>query len=430
MPRRKADATRRKLTDLAVGKLKPREGRRLTIWDSTLPGFGVRVSPKGRKTWIAMYRVNRRQVLETIGNTKWLPKVADARKRARASMDKAQQGVNPVEERRAQAATAGEAGKSTFEAIFRLYVRRQLQPKTKARHASEVERSFGKDVLPRLGKRPISSITRAEARRLIEEVHDRGAPAAANRLLALLRAFSLWAVREEYLANDFTKGLDRVSPKVARERVLTDDEVVAFWHACDAIGSPYAQCFRLLLLTGQRRDEVGHMEWAELDLGKKVWNLPAARAKNSRAHEIQLSDLALEIIGSVYRTSDRFVLSSDGFKPLSGWSAAKSRLDRHMPGIAPWRLHDLRRTAASGMASLAIAPHVVDRVLNHTSGTISGVAAIYNRHEYRDERRAALQTWSNYVANLIDPAAAANVVPINMNTSRPIESIAGASNAR
>jgi integrase len=235
-------------------------------------------------------------------------------------------------------------------------------------------------------------------------------------------------------------GLKAPTAETARDRALTDDEVRLFWAACDKLGWPFGPMFKLLLLTAQRRDEVGGMEWSEIaPLAKRVWTIPREKAKNDRAHEVHLSDLAVEIIDELPKISrpradgngtqpSPYLFTTNGERPVSGFSKAKGRLDKHMvqalragfgeagkdpakAEIEGWILHDLRRTAATGMARLNIAPHVVDRILNHVSGTIRGVAAVYNRHTYLDERGAALTAWGRYVENLVRPAPA-NVLPL------------------
>lgn len=162
----------------------------------------------------------------------------------------------------------------------------------------------------------------------------------------------------------------------------------------------------MLILTAQRRDEVGGMRWREIDLERRMWSIPRQRAKNSRAHEVHLCALAVEIIANLPRLGD-LVFTTTGSTPPSGWSRAKARLDRLMTGYAggtptaPWVLHDLRRSACSHTAELGVAPHVVDKILNHSSGTIRGVAAIYNRHQYATERETALDLWGQHIASLI-----------------------------
>jgi len=212
-------------------------------------------------------------------------------------------------------------------------------------------------------------------------------------------------------------GMKPPTKERARDRALTDDELRWFWRACETIDWPFGPLAKLLLLTAQRRDEVGGMESSELYFAQKTWTLPRNKVKNNRAHEVHLSDAALQILRSVPRVGNGPVFSTNG-RPVSGFSQGKKRLDAAMfkakrdelgdkaAPIPHWILHDLRRTAATGMARLNIPPHVVDKVLNHVSGTIRGVAAVYNRFEYLEERRAALEAWGRYVCNLVSPADA------------------------
>src|SRR4029077_19722453 len=156
--------------------------------------------------------------------------------------------------------------------------------------------------------------------------------------------------------------VDKVVKEIARDRVLEDDEIVAFWAACGELDWPFGPLYKLLLVTAQRRDEVAGMKWDEIDLKKRVWIIPRERAKNDRAHEVHLSDLAIEIIEGVQQSSP-LLFTTNGERHVSGYSRSKTTLDRHM-GIDDWILHDLRRTAATGMAKLNIPPHVVDKILN------------------------------------------------------------------
>jgi integrase len=188
--------------------------------------------------------------------------------------------------------------------------------------------------------------------------------------------------------------------------------------ACDEIGWPFGPLVRLLVLTAARRDEVAGMEWHEVAFAERTWSIPRGKAKNDNAHDVQLSDTAITILESLTHIGRAgLVFTTEGNAPVSGFSKAKRRLDAAMLAakrkelgkhkgdeIPGWTLHDLRRTAASGMARLKIPPHVVDRFLNHTEGTIRGVAAVYNRYLYLEERRAALEAWGRYVDNLVAPA--------------------------
>jgi integrase len=269
--------------------------------------------------------------------------------------------------------------------------------------------------LPRWRTRPIATITDRDVIDLIDGIVARGAGVMANRTLARLRALFNWAVEKRRLAASPIVRMSLPTTERARDRVLSDDELRSFWQACDEIGPPFGPLCKLLLLTAQRRDEVAGMTWAEVDLDKKTWVIPRHRTKNHREHEVQLSAAAVAVLQSISRTTgDSLLFTTTGETPVSGFSKAKRRLDAVILAhkgdeIPQWTLHDLRRTAASGMARLNFPPHVVDKVLNHVSGAISGVAAVYNRHAYLDERRVALEGWGRHVEGLVTQAPA-NVV--------------------
>jgi integrase len=300
-----------------------------------------------------------------------------------------------------------------------------------------------RDVIPKWRDRTLESINFSDVDSLVGRIAARGAEVQANRVLQRLRAMFNWSVSRRLLPASPVTGVKLPTKERARDRWLSDEEVVWFWRACDQLGAPFGPLFKLLLLTAQRRDEVGTMEWSEIELDRRLWTLPRHKAKNDRVHEVQLSDAAIDVLKGIDRVGNRYVFTTDGKKPASGFSGAKVRLDAAMirarrrslglpekddefrkalqlgageplaAEIPEFILHDLRRTATSGMARLKIGPHVVDRILNHTSGTIRGVAAIYNRFEYTDERRDALQAWGAYVQNLVSPAPD-NVVALHL----------------
>ena len=189
------------------------------------------------------------------------------------------------------------------------------------------------------------------------------------------------------------------SKEIARDRVLDDNELAQIILAARKIRGPYGGIVELLALTGQRREEVAGLQWAELDLAERVWTLPKSRTKNAKAHVVHLSEQSMAVLARADRPGP-YVFSLLGTKPFQEFSRAKRRLDQ-LSGVTAWRLHDLRRTCVSGMARLGIAPHVADKILNHQSGTISGVAAVYQRHESLAERRAALDLWGAHVGRLL-----------------------------
>jgi integrase len=411
--RKPRDPRRTKLTQLAVDHLKPL-GERVDYWDTQLPGFGVRVSEAGRKTWIAMYRADGKSVRETLGTVALIPNVADARARARESMQKAREGVNPVEQRRGAARAAEIAAErapaSTFAAVADRYMKiHHIEKKTRLATAKETSRVIEHDVKPKWGARPIAEITRKDIDELLDGIAGRGAWVQANRTLAQLKTLFRWALGKDLIADDPTARVSRRVKETARDRVLSDDEIRWFWSGREAAGWPFGPLFQLLLLTAQRRDEVGSLEWNEVNLEKQLWTIPRERTKNDRAHEAHFSALTVEIIEGLPKvgSAGRLVFSTNGARPVSGFSRAKAALDRRMAElagatpIAGWILHDLRRTATTEMAKLNILPHVVDRILNHVSGTIRGVAAVYNRYGYLNERKAALDAWGKHIEGLV-----------------------------
>ena len=410
-----------RLTQIAVDRIAPPKTGRLVAWDTVLPAFGVRVSPSGTKSWFVHYRVGGgrkgKRVFETLGTLAQIPDVADARQAARDSLTKAEAGNNPVVEKKAVAAAA-----ITVAAAVARYLAecdRDLKPKT----AREWRRIYAHDVLPRWGDRPIAEIAKADVLELVNDKATRrerkrqgsadGAAVQAGKMLTRLRTFFGWAAANDLTLADPTAGVRRPAKEASRDRVLTDDEIRAFWGSAEQLAMPWGHLFRLLLLTAQRENEVAGMRWPELDIEKRTWAIPGERAKNGKSHTVHLSALAIEILEQVPRVAGQDLLfSGTGKTPVSGFSRAKVRIDRLMGGeIAPWVLHDLRRTATTCMARIGIAPHIADRVLNHTAGTIRGVAAIYNRFDYLDERQAALEALGRFVESLVRPVPS-NVVPL------------------
>jgi integrase len=405
----------RKLTDLFVERVKPPPHGRIEYFDAAFPGLALRITDNGGKSWCAFYRFKGRLRRFTIGRYPAI-KPAQARREAAAALERVREGVDPAEEKQAQREMRTPET-DTFGAVALDYVERHHGKNSRKSTYLEAKRDIERNVLPKWRNRPIASISRRDVLDLIDGIVARGAEVQANRTLARLRALFNWAIEKDRVAVSPVARMKLPTQEHARDRVLSDDELRWLWQACDQAGWPFGPLVKLLLLTAQRRDEVAGMEWSEIDLLKRVWTLPRHKAKNDRVHEVQLSDAAIEVLRSLPRMGDGLVFTTTGKRPISGFSKAKRRLDAAMhkanrvelstkkgTSIPEWTLHDLRRTAATGMAKLKISPHVTDKVLNHVSGTISGVAAIYNRFEYLDERRDALDAWSRHVGNLIVPA--------------------------
>jgi integrase len=373
-------------------------------------------------------------VWETLGNSFLLPSVADARSRARVSQEKARSGIHPVKERerteKEQAATAAAAKEvmqreieHKFENIANRYLAEAPRPARAGRkgYDGEIRRMFESYLIPRWREASISLISQQDVKRLIEEKARKrertfkgrtdGAAIQANRLLRAMGRFFRWCITQGIIDADPSAGVESPGVEKARDRVLTDQELQWFWRATDSVKWPHDAIFKLLLLTAQRESEVAGMRWSEIDLEQRLWMIPAERNKSKRAHIVHLSDPAIEIIEQLPRVG-LLVFPSRVDTVITSFSKAKGRVDATMTALcaessgnpgAPWVLHDLRRTATTVMARNNVAPHVADKVLNHSVGTgaISGVAAVYNRYEYLPERKVALETLGRFIASLI-----------------------------
>lgn len=380
-----------KLAPKTVEHLKADGNRRKEVWDMTLPTFGVRVYPTGRKTFFVMVRVKDRQKRITIGT---YPAVSlkEARDRARTIIRDAQFGVLD-EEPEEKALTFGE----TVPMFIKLHA------KPRNRGWKETERIL-LDKFQKLSNKPLDEIRRADVVRIMDDLIASGTPYRANRALSAVKKLFAWALDRGMIEVHPIAGLSPLHTEVARERILTDAELKALMCAADAEGYPFGDLFKVLAFTGQRRGEVSGMLWSEVDLERAIWTIPAARSKNKQSHDVPLAPQVMTILRSVPRFLDSdFVFTTTGRTPVSGFGRVKDRIDEAV-GATDWRTHDLRRTAASGMARLSIPPHVVEKVLNHKSGIISGVAAVYNRYGYEKEKRDALEKWADFVESLGSPS--------------------------
>jgi len=302
------------------------------------------------------------------------------------------------------------------ETVAETFMERYAKKQTREKSWRETERLLNREVVAPWRGRRLSAIKRADVHELLDRIVDR-APIVANRTLAALRQMCTWAVERGLTETSPCEKVRAPAPERSRDRVLTDDEIRAAWAAFEDVGWPFGALAQMLLLTGQRLREVGNARWQEVDFAAKTWTIPKERVKNGIAHEIPLSEAALRILGALPRIEAgrrpaSFIFTVNGHSAVSDYAGAKVAFDKGAPPMPHWTFHDLRRTAASGMAGLGIAPHVVEAVLNHKSGSIRGVAAIYNRYNYGAEKRAALEAWGRSLDALISGAPAGNVVEL------------------
>lgn len=403
---------RARLTARALDRFAPAATRR-EIPDAYLPGLYFIVQPSGRKSWAVRYRCNGRTRKYTLGRYPHI-RLPDARELARAAFRAIAEGRDPMAERKEarRRARADIDDRDLFARVWDDYRRRHvagLRPST----AAECERIFAKEFLPRFRARRLSEITKQDVLDLLDDILDRGAPTTANHALATLRAFFNWAIHRNLLAASPCAGIKKPVEVKSRDRVLTDDEIRRLWRACEDIGFPFGPMTQLLLLTGARRDEVRRMTERELDLVRQTWNIPAARTKNGAEHTVHLAPLTLAVLEGLprIRNAAGYLFTTNGATPCSGFSRAKARLDQLVQFDAPWVIHDLRRTMASGMARLGIALPVIEKCLNHVSGSFAGIVGVYQRHTFENEKRAAFAAWARHVAAAVG-GAPTGVVPM------------------
>ena len=399
------------LTALAVDKAKPGPTRR-EIADGS--GLYLIVQPSGARSWAFRYR-NREGLARklTLGSAPAVT-LEKARQRARKAATDVDEGKDPAAEKSAERAAKRPSDTNKVEVVVEAFIERHAKEKTRERTWRETKRILELELVGPWQGKPLSSIRKADVHKLVDTIMDRGKPAAAIKALQVIRPFFKWAVKRGVISIDPCAGVDPPSTYRERERTLTDAELVIVWRAAAAAGYPFGPIVKLLILLGQRREEVAGMRRSELDLDAAEWTLPATRAKNGRTHVVPLPSAAVEIIRGLPPASGDLGLlfTTTGTTPVSGFGKAKPRLDRWIAEnvedvqMEPWTLHDLRRSFATGCAALGVAPHVVEAVLNHKSGVIRGVAKIYNRHHYLPEKRAALETWALHLEMNIGGAGA------------------------
>ena len=386
------------LTQLAVDKVKAR-GERDNRPVGGVPGLVLRISKDGRKSYSLRYRLGDKQPRLTLGQHPVMT-LAAAKDAAIAALEMASKGDDPVA---AKADAARERDRNSVAGVAAEYVERHLKRNT--RRWRDAEQMLKRDVLPALGSRPITLIKRHDVLDVVDAVVDRGSPVAANRVLTLIKRLLNWAVERGIVESNVAAGIKPPHRETPRERSLSETEIEAVWQAFDQMAYPFGVLGKLLLLTGQRRGEVACLKWADLDLGKGVLRLAGTATKTGVEHLLPLSGAAVEVLHSLPRVGDSplvFPASRAGTaNAVSGFSKALLTAHR-LSGTSGWHWHDARRTCATGMARLDVAPHVVERILNHGGGsTMSVIARTYNVHSYQVEMRQALELWAAEVERII-----------------------------
>jgi integrase len=417
-----------RLTAKAVEKLKPSDVRR-EIPDSEIRGMYLVIQPSGVKSYALRYRYAGKPRKLTIGPAEM--GLGEARKLAATARAAIAAGRDPQREKAAgkeAARDAGGAKRDSVEAVVAEFIEKHVRRSNKPSTAKEYERLLDKEIVGPWRGRQLADISRGDVNRLLDDVVSRGAPIAANRILAILRKFCKWAVSREIISHSPCDGVIARSAETPRDRVLDDRELRLVWEAANALGWPYGAIVRLLVLTGQRRGEIVGMRWGEVDFEKKLWSLPASRTKNKRSHALPLSSAAINILKGLPRIEKDAglvfparVAAVRNAVPVSGHSKAKLRLDHAIAELArsedsaplaQWGLHDLRRSTASGLARLGVDLHIIERCLNHVSGSFGGIVGVYQKHRFEDGMRRAMDKWARHVEALVTGRKAGNVVEL------------------
>jgi integrase len=429
------------VTKTAVDALQA-NGKQHFLWDNQVPGFGLRVSPAGVKSYIYQFRIGGRagETRRTTLGRHGALTPDQARKLALDHALQVRKSVDPVDAKRAaveaKATKKARDKELAFDAYCQNYLQKRVLPERPKSYAF-VDGALRNYAVPHLSMTPLPAITKRDIVKLLDAI-PATSPAVRRSVFAVLRKMFNWAKGQEDIATSPMDGMDRPQAVASRDRVMSDDELALALRACQQMGGPFGPFYELLFATGQRREEAAGLNWTEVDRANALWTLPGSRTKNGGTNLVPLNRHAIAALDRAaaagdhaiveYRSGERkwpakgCAFSGSGENPVSGFSRAKTRLDAMMLAIAqrqaeesgtdpdevtvaPWRLHDARRTLATGLQRLGVRLEVTEAVLNHTSGASrSGIVAVYQRHTWGPEKRAALDAWADHCDRVLTPA--------------------------
>jgi integrase len=367
----------------------PRGRSEAIYFDDDIGGFGIRLRKSGSRSWIYQYDIAGRTRRITLGNVSAIDP-AKARQIASELHAKVRLGQDPASDRAESRARADE----TFGACVRLFLAWQ---RGRVKDFRNIERHLVRN-LAALHSLPLAKIDQRTLAAQLARISTRGSPIQANRTRASLSKFFSWACGEG-LAENNPVALCNRNPEKSRDRVLSRNELKQIWAALP--DSDYGDIVRLLVLTGQRASEISDLKWSsEIDCERGLISLPPSRTKNRRRHTIPMSDMVRAILEARPQNGRDFVFGVGQERGFSGWSRAKSALDEAVK-IPSWRIHDIRRSVATGMNEIGIPPWIVEAVLNHVSGHKGGIAGVYNKAPHEAEKAHALTRWAEHVAAIV-----------------------------
>lgn len=415
----KASTIKRNLTDRYLKSLRgSKDGKPYDVRDTEIRGLRIRVMPSGERTFVllARYQHGGAPTRRALGSYPALG-LANARDKARKWRELIGRGIDPAQEEERERAAELRKQRVTFAAIAEDFIAEKLPGERKGR---EVERDIRRVFIPIWGKRPAVDITPLDVRTVIKAVKAEGKTYQAHNLLGYVRRLYNWAINQHIYGIEISP-CDRLEPdsiiggRPPRTRILNDAELRAAWQASDRLGYPYGPLFKLLVLTGGRRSEVGEARWSEFDLVKKLWSIPAERMKADAAHVVPLSHDAMVVLTSLPRLTkgDYLFSTTFGLKPVNSFEKAKRKLDAEIVKLLgdfpDFVIHDLRRTVRTGLSAIPnISDLVRELVIGHTK---PGLHKVYDQYAYLDEKRFALDAWAARLRSIIEPPPA-NVVKL------------------
>jgi integrase len=377
------------------------------FWEDSLPGFGLRLREGGSRNWVFQYALGKKQRRMSLGSATAMPLVK-AREIATELYAKVKLGKDPAGEKEQAKAAASE----TFGHVAEKYLAIRKQEMRPGAYL-EIDRHLTKHAKPFHRFQLTAIDQRAVAARILEIRAESGA-VTANRVRSSLSALYAWSMRQGIATQNPVANTGKFEER-SRERTLNDTELCAIWKASgDDI---YGSIVKLLALTGLRADEVASLKWSEISLDNEVISLPGERVKNKRAHDIPIVPAVRAILEAQPRRvnadgSLRDFVFGTGQGGFSGWSKAKKQLDERIAAgatVAPWRLHDLRRSLATNLQRLGVRLEVTEAILNHVGGSRGGIVGVYQRHDWANEKRAALAAWANRLAEIVEGKSESNV---------------------
>lgn len=407
------------LTDITIRSLKLPAASVVDHSDGKIAGFGIRVTSTGTKTFYFLYRFRNQRPRISLGRYPDIT-LAQARKKAEEARGLLRRGLNPkyhLQEddeaisHASETVTADAVPVPLFAHALEDYISKHLFTNRRFSTAKETSRNLRAAFLPAWGAIPLDEIRASDVTKVIDAKVDDGKPGAAIHALSNIKTFFKWCVGRKIIRSSPAHGIPKPTTSPSRSRYLKPYELRAVWLATQAEPNPIAKLVQLAMLTGQRRGEIAGMRWDELQLNNGYWAIPGTRTKNGKDHIVPLSFLAKEILSSIPRTPlppqygdaiirySPFVFAAPiaSHKPISDFSRPKTRLDQ-LAGIAPWCIHDLRRTIATGLAELGVLPKVKKKLLNHSE---SEVHDVYDRFDYFIERCEAMHRWAMFVQKAI-----------------------------